>query len=81
MLFRSKSVFVGGGVFNSEEILRRVGTLVRSYNLNYYYPEISYRSDNAGMIGISGYMNILQGKFLTKERDILNIDRDPRLSL
>ncbi|OGC42446.1 tRNA (adenosine(37)-N6)-threonylcarbamoyltransferase complex transferase subunit TsaD, partial [candidate division WS6 bacterium RIFOXYD1_FULL_33_8] len=34
-----KSVFVGGGVFNSEEILRRVGTLVRSYDLNYYYPE------------------------------------------
>lgn len=76
-----KSVFVGGGVFNSEEILRRVGILVRSYNLNYYYPEIRYRSDNAGMIGVSAYMNILQGKFLTKEEDILNIDRDPRLSL
>ncbi len=76
-----KSVFVGGGVFNSEEILRRVGTVVRSYNLNYYYPEIEYRSDNAAMIGVSAYMNILQERYLTKEKDIQELDRDPRLSL
>ena len=76
-----KSIFVGGGVFNSEEILRRVGTLVRSYDLNYYYPEIEYRSDNAGMIGVSAYMNILQKKYLTKKEEIVSVDRDPRLSL
>jgi len=76
-----KSVFVGGGVFNSEEILRSVGRLVKSYNLNYYYPEIEYRSDNAGMIGVAGYINILQKKFLTKREDIESVDRDPRLSL
>lgn len=76
-----KTVFVGGGVFNSEEILRKVGTLVRLYDLNYYYPEISYRSDNAGMIGVSAYLNVLQGKYLTKKKDIELVDRDPRLSL
>lgn len=76
-----KSVFVGGGVFNSEEILRKVGSLVRSYNVNYYYPEIEYRSDNAAMIGASAYMNILQGKYFTNEKDIQKLDRDPRLSL
>lgn len=76
-----KSVFVGGGVFNSEEILRKVGNTVRSYNLNYYYPEIEYRSDNASMIAAAGYINILQNKYLTKKEDIENVDRDPRLSL
>ena len=47
----------------------------------YYYPEIEYRSDNAAMIALSGYFNVLQGKFLTKKEDILAVDRDPRLSL
>lgn len=76
-----KSVFVGGGVFNSEEVLRKIGNLVRSYDLNYYYPEKEYRGDNAGMIGIATYVNILQEKFLTDVEDIEKVDREPRLSL
>ena len=76
-----KSVFVGGGVFNSEEILRSIGRVAKSYNLNYYYPEIEYRSDNAGMIGVAGYINILQKKYISKKEDIEKVDRDPRLSL
>lgn len=76
-----KSVFVGGGVFNSEEILRKVGNTVRSYNLNYYFPDIEFRSDNAGMIGVSAYFNILQKKYITDKQEILDLDRDPRLSL
>ncbi|OGC36210.1 tRNA (adenosine(37)-N6)-threonylcarbamoyltransferase complex transferase subunit TsaD [candidate division WS6 bacterium RIFOXYB1_FULL_33_15] len=76
-----KSVFVGGGVFNCEEILRKVGTVVRGYNLNYYYPEIEYRSDNAGMIGVAGYLNILQNNIITDIKEIEKVDRDPRLSL
>jgi len=76
-----KSIFVGGGVFNSEEILRSVGRLAKEYSLNFYYPEIEYRSDNAAMIGIAGYVNILQDKYLSKKEDIESVDRDPRLSL
>ncbi len=76
-----KSIFVGGGVFNSEEILRSIGRVAKEYSLNYYYPEIAYRSDNAGMIGIAGYLNILQGRYFSKGEDIQIIDRNPRLSL
>lgn len=76
-----KSIFVGGGVFNSEEILRSVGRLAKEYSLNFYYPQIEYRSDNAAMIGIAGYVNILQDKYLSKKEDIESVDRDPRLSL
>ena len=76
-----KSVFVGGGVFNSEEILRKVGNTVRSYNLNYYYPEIEYRSDNAAMIAVAGYVDILQNMIVTDKKSIENVDREPRLSL
>lgn len=76
-----KSVFVGGGVFNSEEILRKVGSVVRDFDLNYNFPEIEYRSDNAGMIGIAAYINILQERYLADIKDIKKVDRDPRLSL
>ncbi len=76
-----KSVFVGGGVFNCEEILRKVGTTVRSYNLEYYFPEIEYRSDNGAMIGAAAYLNILQDNVISKKEDIESLDRDPRLSL
>jgi len=76
-----KSIFVGGGVFNNEEILRSIGRLAREYGLNFYYPQIEYRSDNGAMIAISGYFNILQNKFLTEKEDIEGVDRDPRMSL
>lgn len=73
-----KHVLVGGGVFNSEEILRRVGSLVREYSLEYLYPKKEYRGDNGAMIGLVGFLHIdnaIEGKELD------GLDRDPRLSL
>ena len=76
-----KSVFVGGGVFNSEEIVRKIGGVAKEYDLNYIYPGKDFRGDNGGMMGIAGYFKILRGEYLEKEKDILKIDRNPRLSL
>jgi N6-L-threonylcarbamoyladenine synthase len=73
-----KHVLVGGGVFNSEEILRRIGSLVRSYSLEYLYPEQDYRGDNGAMIGIVGSLHIEEA---IKDQDLEKLDRDPRLSL
>lgn len=76
-----KSVLVGGGVMNSEEIVRKIGSLVKSYGLRYLYPDIKFRGDNAGMVGVAAYFNILNGNYLTKKKDIQGVDREPRLSL
>jgi N6-L-threonylcarbamoyladenine synthase len=76
-----KSVFIGGGVVNSEEILRRIGNLVRSYELDYIYPEKEYRGDNAAMIGLAAYFKSLQGEYLQSKEEIRSVDRDPRLSI
>jgi N6-L-threonylcarbamoyladenine synthase len=73
-----KHILVGGGVFNSEEIVRSVGSLVREYSLEYLYPKKDYRGDNGAMIGLVGFLHIdeaIEGKELEK------LDRDPRLSL
>lgn len=75
------TLFVGGGVFNSEEIVRKIGNTARSYGLNYIYSNQEYRGDNAGMIGVSAYFNILDGKYIADVSEIEKVDRDPRLSL
>ncbi len=76
-----KSVFVGGGVFSNEYILRSIGKLVKMNGLNYLYPKNEYRSDNAGMICIAGLYAVERGDVLTHKNDIEALDRDPRLSL
>lgn len=75
---KAKHVLVGGGVFNSEEMLRRVGLLVREYSLEYLYPEKEYRGDNGAMVALVGFMHVddaIEGV------DLDQLDRDPRLSL
>ena len=76
-----KSLFVGGGVFNSEEIVRKIGNVAKKYGLKYVYPKGEYRGDNAGMVGIAGYYKILRGEYITGEEKIVQVDREPRLSL
>ncbi|MBI2356989.1 tRNA (adenosine(37)-N6)-threonylcarbamoyltransferase complex transferase subunit TsaD [Candidatus Dojkabacteria bacterium] len=76
-----KSVFVGGGVFSSEYILRSIGKIVKYRGLRYLYPKGDYRSDNAGMICIAGYYSVQRGEVITTLAEIENVDRDPRLSL
>ncbi|KKR05826.1 MAG: hypothetical protein UT34_C0002G0333 [candidate division WS6 bacterium GW2011_GWF2_39_15] len=76
-----KSVMVGGGVFSSEEVLRSIGKVVKDHDLKYLYPKSDYRSDNAGMICIAGYYNIMRGNIVKKSEEVSTVDRDPRLSL
>lgn len=76
-----QTLFVGGGVFNSEEIVRKIGTTAKSFGLNYIFSKPEYRGDNAAMIGIAAYFDILQKKDIKAKEDIIKVDRDPRLSL
>lgn len=76
-----RSLFVGGGVFNSEEIVRKIGNLAREHGLKFLCPEIEYRGDNAAMIGIVAHFSISKNRDIIKcSKDIESIDRDPRLS-
>jgi N6-L-threonylcarbamoyladenine synthase len=75
---KAKHVLVGGGVFNSEEILRRVGSLVREYSLEYLYSEKEYRGDNGAMIALVGFLHMDKA---IKGEELEKLDRVPRLSL
>lgn len=77
-----KSIFFGGGVFNSEEVLRKLNALAKINGLKSIYPDIEFRGDNAAMIGIAGYYSALRGDNILDSIDIIKVlDRDPRLSL
>ncbi len=76
-----KSVFVGGGVSNNKYITREIGNIVRKLKKNYFVPDKKFRSDNAAMIGIAAYYNILNKKNQLKADKILELDRKPMLRL
>jgi N6-L-threonylcarbamoyladenine synthase len=76
-----KSLFVGGGVFNSQEILTKIGSVAREYGLQYIYCDKEYRGDNAGMVGIVAYYKIQNKEYITDISEIEKIDRVPRLSI
>ena len=76
-----KSVIVGGGVSNNKYIIREIGALVRKMGKKYFIPEIKFRSDNAGMIGIAAYYNITNKKYWLEGEEILKVDRKPMLRL
>jgi len=71
-----KSVFAGGGVFMNEYISRKVSKKTKEFDLNFFLVEKKYRTDNAAMIGIAAYFNILNKTILSSD-----VDRDPRLEL
>lgn len=76
-----KSVIIGGGVSNNIYIVREMGSLVRKLGKKYFIPETRFRSDNAGMIGIAAYYNIINKKYWLEGEAILEIDRKPMLKL
>jgi N6-L-threonylcarbamoyladenine synthase len=76
-----KSVIIGGGVSNNKYIVREIGSLVKKTGKKYFIPEIRFRSDNAGMIGIAAYYNISNKNYWLEGEEILKVDRKPMLKL
>lgn len=73
---------MGGGVSNNTFITRKFSNLAKEENKKYLLAEKRFRSDNAAMIGVAAYYNLkLKNFYLEKEKDILNLDRQPNLRL
>lgn len=76
-----KAVIMGGGVSNNLYLVRDIGNLSRKLGKKFFIPEIRFRSDNAGMIGIAAYYNITNRNYWLEGREILKVDRKPMLKL
>ncbi len=71
-----KSVFAGGGVLVNEFISREIVSKSKEYGVKCYISEKKFRTDNAAMIGVAGYFNVLNENIVPED-----VDRDPRLEL
>lgn len=60
--FEAKSIILAGGVASSKYLRKELQTKARELKVKLFVPEFKLNTDNAGMIGIAGYMNYLRGK-------------------
>jgi N6-L-threonylcarbamoyladenine synthase len=62
MEYSAQTLIVGGGVIADKNIRLALEKLATEMNIKFQLPEISASTDNALMITVAGYMNILAGK-------------------
>ncbi len=58
----AKSIILAGGVASSKYLKKNLQKKARELKVKVFVPEFRLNTDNAGMIGIAGYMNFLRGK-------------------
>lgn len=80
-IYSVNSVLIGGGVTNSEFIVRALGRTTREGGAKFFYPEKRFRADNAGMIGVAAYYNLQNGVSGLYGDEIMKVDRNPSLTL
>ncbi len=60
--FGAKSIFLSGGVAANKELRRKFSLISEELNIRFIAPPQSFNTDNAVMIAVAGYMNILRKK-------------------
>ncbi|GAB1307490.1 tRNA (adenosine(37)-N6)-threonylcarbamoyltransferase complex transferase subunit TsaD [Urechidicola sp. KH5] len=58
-----KHIAIAGGVSANSEIRKVLKEAEKKYGWTTYIPKFEYTTDNAAMIGITGYLNYLQNNF------------------
>jgi N6-L-threonylcarbamoyladenine synthase len=62
-----QTLIIGGGVSANFKIREELAEVCKKYNIEFLVPEVSASTDNALMIALAGYMNILAGKQSTTD--------------
>lgn len=60
--FGVKTIIIGGGVSANKKIRNDFAKLAQDLNIEFMVPEFSASTDNAFMIAVAGFLNILSGK-------------------
>ncbi len=72
--FGTKSIMLSGGVAANKFLRKKFKELAKNKKILFFAPPFVYNTDNAAMIGISGYMLFLKNKsFPLKAKGDLNI--------
>jgi len=65
--YSGQSLIVGGGVIANKDIRITLEKLANELGVEFLIPEISASTDNALMIAVAGYINIIAGKKSSKD--------------
>ena len=65
--YEAKSLIIGGGVSANKELQKRIKSMSKSLDIDFYLPEKKMSTDNAIMIGISAFFNFSKTKKLSKK--------------
>jgi N6-L-threonylcarbamoyladenine synthase len=60
--FKAKSLILCGGVAANKEMRKKMEKIARDSKIKFFVPEFKHNTDNAVMIAVAGYMNILRKK-------------------
>jgi N6-L-threonylcarbamoyladenine synthase len=71
--FGAKSIMLAGGVAANQKLKASLAKVAKQNSLPFFYPEIKYTGDNAAMIAVAAYYNILNKKNILIGQDILSL--------
>jgi len=60
--YNPQTLIIGGGVSANSKIRTSLEKICQKYNITFLVPEVSASTDNALMIAVAGFVNILAGK-------------------
>jgi len=60
--YNVKSIMIAGGVSANIELKKTLSRESKKINLSFFYPKLEYTGDNAAMIAVAAYYNILNKK-------------------
>jgi N6-L-threonylcarbamoyladenine synthase len=72
--YKSKSLFISGGVSANKELRKRLQEEAQKININYSLPALEYTGDNAAMIAMAGYFNYQNQKKIKFSWDLVKMD-------
>lgn len=60
--FKAKSIIISGGVASNQTLRKKFKSLCKKNNLLFFAPNFGYNTDNAAIIGIASYFQLLKNK-------------------
>lgn len=73
--YKVRSIMIAGGVSANEHLKKKLSQAAKKYNIPFFYPDVKYTGDNAAMIAVAAYYNIISKKAqLFKETTVFDIE-------
>ena len=60
--FKAKSIMISGGVASNKTLRKKFKEVCKKHHLLFFAPRFGYNTDNAGIIGIASFFQILKNK-------------------